>query len=121
MNQRRAIFLLVLAGALLVLYIFLRGRQYGREIMGIPAPTVQIPRATSPSVLTGRDTFGDTTADRPGLRRLITVEDLPAPDESSSVANPPEEIRRPADAWPRGQAGFEVRCTRRGSTGRERS
>jgi glucose/arabinose dehydrogenase len=117
MNQRRAIFLLVLAGALLVLYIFLRGRQYGRDITGIPAPTVQIPRATSQSVLTGRDAFGDTTADRPGLRRLITVEDLPAPDESSSVANPPEEIRRPANAWPQGPAGFEVRLYARGLDG----
>ena len=37
------------------------------------------PRPASDAVLRGHDAFGDFSTNRPGVRRLITVADLPAP------------------------------------------
>ena len=59
-------------------------------------------------VLRGRDAFGDWTTDAPGVRRLITVDDLPAPHESPSSDNGPRLVPRPAGAWPRVPPGFQV-------------
>jgi glucose/arabinose dehydrogenase len=52
--------------------------------------------------------MGDWTTDAPGVRRLITVGDLPAPYDTPSVDNGPHLIRRPTGAWPKVPAGFEV-------------
>ena len=52
--------------------------------------------------------MGDWTTDAPGVRRLITVDDLPAPYTTPSVDNGPNLIRRPAGAWPKVPSGFEV-------------
>jgi glucose/arabinose dehydrogenase len=65
--------------------------------------------AASDAVLRGRDAFGDATADRPGLRRLITAADLPAPYATPSAENGARVIARPADARPQAPAGFEVK------------
>lgn len=69
-----------------------------------PAP----PQATASAVLSGRAAFTDTTADRPGLRRRITVADLPAPGETQSIALFPRPVARPENAWPRAPVGFTV-------------
>ena len=52
--------------------------------------------------------MGDWTTDAPGVRRLITVDDLPVPYTTPSVDNGPNLIRRPAGAWPKVPSGFEV-------------
>jgi len=64
--------------------------------------------SSSDAVLRGRDAFGDATIDRPGLRRLITAADLPAPYATSSAENGAHIVARPNDAWPQVPAGFQV-------------
>jgi glucose/arabinose dehydrogenase len=59
-------------------------------------------------VLTGRDALGDWTTDAPGVRRKLTVEDLPPPYDTPSADNFPRLVRRPHDAWPRAPMGFTV-------------
>ena len=52
--------------------------------------------------------MGDWRTDAPGVRRLITVDDLPAPYNTPSIDNGPHLVRRPAGAWPKVPAGFTV-------------
>ena len=61
------------------------------------------------TILRGRDAFGDATADHPGLRRLITSADLPAPFATTSADNFARVVARPSDTWPQAPAGFEVK------------
>src|SRR4051812_1107596 len=69
-------------------------------------------RATQSSddgnVLRGRAAMGDWTTDKPGVRRLITVSDLPEPFATNYSDNGPELVPRPRDAWPQVPAGFKV-------------
>jgi glucose/arabinose dehydrogenase len=65
-------------------------------------------RGQPEGVLKGREAFGDWTTDRPGVRRLITVADLPEPFATRSVDNGPSLVPRPEGAWPMAPAGFEV-------------
>src|SRR3990170_4512116 len=46
-------------------------------------------------VLKGKDAFGDWTTDAPGVRRLITVDDLPEPGATKSANNGPTLVPRP--------------------------
>jgi glucose/arabinose dehydrogenase len=66
--------------------------------------------ASEPSrrVLVGQGALGDWTTDAPGVRRRITVADLPRPFASKSVDEGPRIVRRPLDARPRVPAGFQV-------------
>ena len=52
-------------------------------------------------VLTGQDAFTDYTKEKPGVRRHLTVADLPAPFATKGVDNGPDKVERPSDAWPR--------------------
>ena len=60
------------------------------------------------AVLTGQAAFGDWRSDAPGLRRHITVADLPAPFATPSAGNSPEVVERPEGATPHGPPGFQV-------------
>jgi glucose/arabinose dehydrogenase len=51
-----------------------------------------------PVILKGVAAFGDWRADRPGIRRLITPNDMPRPFASPSASNDPRVITRPAGA-----------------------
>ena len=62
----------------------------------------------SSKVLTGQGAAGDWMTDAPGVRRRITVRDLPKPFESGSVRNGPKLVPRPAGALPVVPAGFKV-------------
>lgn len=57
---------------------------------------------------TGKDAMGDWTTDAPGVRRKITVKDLPAPGATESAKNQPKQVKRPEGAWPKAPAGFVV-------------
>jgi glucose/arabinose dehydrogenase len=56
----------------------------------------------------GQSAMGDWTTDAPGVRRAISVADLPAPYETPSSARPPRLVPRPDGAWPKVPAGFTV-------------
>lgn len=58
--------------------------------------------------LTGQGALGDWTTDAPGVRRRITVADLPKPYATRSVDNGPKLVKRPPHAWPQVPAGFKV-------------
>jgi glucose/arabinose dehydrogenase len=55
-----------------------------------------------------RSPFTDFRSQAPGTVHKITVRDLPAPFDTSSAANAPTIVTRPADAWPRAPSGFKV-------------
>src|SRR5258708_30088119 len=59
------------------------------------------------AVLKGAAALGDWTTDAPGVRRLITVADLPKPYDTLSVDNGPH-LRALAGARPRVPDGFKV-------------
>src|SRR5438477_366618 len=52
--------------------------------------------------------MGDWTSDAPGVRRKITVEDLPAPSSNVLAINLPRVIGRPANAQLRVPTGFKI-------------
>ncbi len=63
---------------------------------------------TNNDLLQGAAAMGDWTTDAPGVRRLITVGDLPQPYATSSSDNGPHLVPRPAGAWPKAPKGFTV-------------
>src|SRR5271165_7566313 len=66
--------------------------------------------ATLPAqqAITGQAAFADWNQQQPGVRRKITLADLPEPRPEEAVNNTPQVIPRPADAWPVAPAGFKV-------------
>ncbi len=59
-------------------------------------------------VVTGKAAFTDYTQQKPGVRRHLTVADLPAPAPGESVDNGPTLVARPQGAWPQAPEGFKV-------------
>jgi len=60
------------------------------------------------AVRKGQDALGDWTTDAPGVRRKITLDDLPAPYETKSAENGARVVKRPEGARPRVPGGFRV-------------
>jgi len=58
--------------------------------------------------LTGQAAFTDYSQEHPGVRRKLTVADLPEPHPDESVDNGPILVPRPEGAWPIAPAGFMV-------------
>lgn len=76
---------------------------------GQPAvPAAGKAAARGDKVLRGMDALGDWTTDAPGVRRRLTVKDLPPPYQTRSVDNGPRMIPRPDGAWPKAPEGFRV-------------
>ncbi len=75
-----------------------------------PAPRAVLAEAPGERepVLTGKAAFGDWRADAPGVRRRISVSDLPPPFASGSASNGPRVVRRPASASPKVPPGYQV-------------
>ena len=66
-------------------------------------------RSTASSeVLTGQKAFTDYQKQAPGVKRKITVADLPNPYATPAASNAPKVIARPSDAWPKAPNGFKV-------------
>jgi glucose/arabinose dehydrogenase len=59
-------------------------------------------------LLEGTAAFGDWHADRPGTRRIIRPQDLPAPNAAESARNSVRIVRRTNDQKPIVPNGFEV-------------
>src|SRR5882724_1883139 len=67
-----------------------------------------VSNSTDKAVLTGKNALGDFSTDAPGVRRHITVADLPAPFESPSAQNFARPFPRPEGAMPQVPEGFKV-------------
>ena len=80
--------------------------------LGLAAALAVPVRADGPApaggVLTGREALGDWTTDAPGVRRKLTLNDLPKPFDTKSVDNGPKMVKRPEGAWPKAPTGFTV-------------
>src|SRR5215831_8980451 len=68
-------------------------------------------------VLKGSAAFGDWRKDKPGVRRLLTPEDLPPPYSTPSASNRPDVIPRRAGAKPSVPPGFFVEMVASGLKG----
>jgi glucose/arabinose dehydrogenase len=66
--------------------------------------------------VTGQAAFADWNQQQPGVRRKITLADLPQPKPDEAVNNTPHVIPRPANAWPVAPAGFKVSLYAGGDT-----
>jgi glucose/arabinose dehydrogenase len=64
--------------------------------------------AEAGTLLTGEAAMGDWTSDAPGVRRKITVQDLPQPSSNILAINRARVVDRPANAQPRVPSGFKV-------------
>jgi glucose/arabinose dehydrogenase len=62
----------------------------------------------SSKVLTGQDAFTNYLQEKPGVRRHLTVADLPAPYATKGVDNGAPMVKKPEGAWPIAPAGFKV-------------
>ena len=75
---------------------------------GAPADRTVGEAAATPAILSGQAAFGDWHDDRPGVRRHITVADLPPPFATGSAGNSPSVVDRPAGTVPLAPRGFKV-------------
>ena len=66
--------------------------------------------------VTGQAAFADWNQQQPGVRRKITLADLPQPNPDEAVNNTPHLIPRPEGAWPIAPAGFKVTLYAGGDT-----
>src|SRR5580692_10017100 len=73
-------------------------------VAALSSPSLVHPQQT----ITGQAAFADWNQEQPGVRRKITLADLPQPKPEEAVNNTPHVIPRPADAWPIAPAGFKV-------------
>jgi glucose/arabinose dehydrogenase len=84
-----------------------------RRVSQVTSATLVLVGALNPAkaadeLRTGIAAVGDYRSDAPGVRRLITVKDLPAPYSSPTVDNGPRLVPRPAGAFPKVPGGFQV-------------
>src|SRR5215472_9703973 len=64
--------------------------------------------AENDKLLTGKAAMGDWTSDAPGVRRKITVQDLPPPGSNALAINLAHVVKRPANARPKVPPGFDI-------------
>lgn len=75
----------------------------------LPAPLLLAADDTAKHpVLTGQAAFTDAAHESPGVRRHLTLADLPGPLEEQSVDNGPTVVPRRANQWPIAAKGFKV-------------
>ena len=77
-------------------------------VVAASSPAQGPARPAAPAALTGAAAIGDWTTDAPGVRRKLTVADLPAPYATTSVDNGPKIVARPTGAMPKVPPGFAV-------------
>ncbi len=80
-------------------------RAFKLFLIAATAPALTLSAA---ELLTGKKAFGDWSTDAPGVRRKITVEDLPEPYATPSAREQARVVSRPEDAWPKAPEGFKV-------------
>ena len=68
----------------------------------------QMRHAPINALRTGTAAYGDWSTDAPGVRRRITVNDLPAPHDTPSVDHGANMAPRPDGVFPKAPAGFKV-------------
>jgi glucose/arabinose dehydrogenase len=72
---------------------------------------------TERNPITGQAAFADWSQQKPGIRRKISVADLPEPKPAESVRKQPHIVARPHHAWPIAPPGFKVTLYAGGDNG----
>jgi glucose/arabinose dehydrogenase len=85
-------------------------------LFALAAATLAAPVILKAQTLTGQDAFTDYTKEHPGVRRRLTVADLPEPKPDESVDNGASMVPKPEGAWPIAPAGFKVELYAQGFT-----
>ena len=75
------------------------------------------PQQPRGEVLKGKAAFGDWRTDKPGVRRLLTPNDLPPPGANAATQNFPKSVPMPAGARPQVPAGFSAEMVASGLNG----
>jgi glucose/arabinose dehydrogenase len=83
-------------------------RSLRRKVLWLVVLVGAIANGTAADLKTGKEAMGDWTSDAPGVRRKITVTDLPQPNATPSATRRPKLVKRPADARPKAPPGFVV-------------
>ncbi|HEY1257225.1 MAG TPA: PQQ-dependent sugar dehydrogenase [Terracidiphilus sp.] len=78
------------------------------QIANRPASASHKKVAPHHTVLTGQSAFTDASKEAPGIRRHLTVADLPAIARDESVDNGPKIVPRPEGVLPIAPKGFKV-------------
>ncbi|HMH02887.1 MAG TPA: hypothetical protein VK556_01665, partial [Candidatus Udaeobacter sp.] len=86
----------------------MRNRRLARQSWSICIVLALGVAADAGTLLTGEAAMGDWTSDAPGVRRKITVQDLPQPSSNILAINRAHVVDRPANAQPRVPPGFRV-------------
>ena len=76
--------------------------------IALSVPPLHADGPPSTPVITGKAAFTDYTQEKPGMRRKITIADLPEPYATEGVDNGASMVKRPDGAWPQAPAGFKV-------------
>jgi glucose/arabinose dehydrogenase len=82
-----------------------------RSVVKSPSPVSTQVTTAAPAAgktLTGEEAKGDWSTDAPGVRRKLTVADLPPPYSTSSVDNGPKMVGQPEGVMPKVPAGFTI-------------
>jgi len=78
------------------------------SLLTLSSPALTEEASRPIKMLSGTAAFGDWRADAPGVRRHITVNDLPQPFDTTFAANYSQVIARPSGALPKVPQGFDV-------------
>ena len=76
--------------------------------IALSVPALYADGPPSGTVITGKAAFTDYTQEKPGVRRKITIADLPEPYATKGVDNGADMVARPEGAWPQAPTGFKV-------------
>lgn len=76
--------------------------------IALSVPALHADGPPSSQVITGKAAFTDYSQEKPGVRRKLTVADLPEPYATQGVDNGADLVKRPDNAWPQAPAGFKV-------------
>jgi glucose/arabinose dehydrogenase len=84
--------------------------RYGTRVcfVAMTAGALSVIAAARDDVFKGAAAFGDWKQDKPGVRRAITAQDVPAPSTTSSARNDPRRVPMPEGARPSVPDGFTV-------------
>jgi glucose/arabinose dehydrogenase len=86
----------------------MRGVLFSTVLAAVALPVCAQSNNQTGKTVTGQAAFADWNKQAPGVRRKITLADLPEPKMEESVNNGPHLVAKPKAAWPVAPAGFKV-------------
>ncbi|HLI75439.1 MAG TPA: PQQ-dependent sugar dehydrogenase [Acidobacteriaceae bacterium] len=85
-----------------------RGAAYTVSALAVLMAGTAVRAQQTSGVITGQAAFTDYTKEHPGVRRHLTVADLPQPMPDTSIDNGADMVPRPEGVMPQAPDGFKV-------------